>query len=86
MKKRLIIVLYIFFSVCIFISETLADENLEQSTGKTYAIIVSGLIKDPQERLSKADAISELRQFLLDKTAVELFRIGPPVQVRYNRL
>jgi len=42
----------------------------------TYAVIVSGINKDPKEQRAKDNAITNLRTFLLDKAGIEPDRLG----------
>jgi hypothetical protein len=47
----------------------------QASPGHTYALIISGLSKDPNERAAKERIVNELRMYLLDKAAVEPSRL-----------
>lgn len=42
----------------------------------TYAIIISGINKDPNEQQTKDKAITNLRNFLLNNAGIELDRLG----------
>jgi hypothetical protein len=42
----------------------------------TFAMIVSGINKDPQEKQAKAKVVSDLRKILLDQVGIEPDRLG----------
>ncbi len=43
--------------------------------GNTYALVISGLSKDPNERTAKERIVNDLRAYLLDKAALEPRRL-----------
>ncbi|MBN2313506.1 MAG: hypothetical protein JXM79_06225 [Sedimentisphaerales bacterium] len=68
MKKFMIA---IFTGLMIEAATTGASDTRPTQSGKTYALIVSGINKDPKEQQAKDNAIINLRNFLLNKGGVQ---------------
>lgn len=82
MKKiNTILILIISESVVFGIANTTRDPNRSQNT-KTYALIVSGINKNPREQQAKDDAITNFRNFLLNKGGIQPDRLN--VLVSYD--
>jgi hypothetical protein len=55
----------------------LCSANGEESTpGHTYALLVSGISKDPNERFVKDRIVNDLRAYLLDKASLDSKRLA----------
>ena len=48
------------------IGKTVTDKNQEPNEKKTYALVVSGISKDPQHRSAKSKVLSDLQRLLLN--------------------
>jgi hypothetical protein len=58
-----------------FASGLPAHASGAQAPGHTYAVVISGISRDPNERAAKERIVNDLRAYLLDKAAVEPSRL-----------
>lgn len=60
----------------LIVSAVLCDAGAaERTTATTYALIVGGIARDPNERAAEDRVVNELRTYLLDKAGVEASRV-----------
>lgn len=66
--KNVCAVILIALAFCITtIAANATDENLEQTGQKSYTLVVSGISKEPQDRMAKVKIISDLQKLLNDR-------------------
>jgi hypothetical protein len=76
--KRIIIVSLLILAGGFVTAETQSAERSRkpEESKNTYALIVSGINKDPEERLAKDKAVMNLRRFFLSNAKVESNRLS----------
>ena len=70
MKKIVILILITFLSGPAIATGTAKEKEQEPVDNKTYALVVSGISKDPQEKLDKSKIVSVLQKFLLNNPEI----------------
>jgi len=77
MKRTLIVSLLILASESVMAETPSAERSRKPEESKnTYALIVSGINKDPEERLAKDKAVMNLRRLFLTNVKVESNRLS----------
>ena len=66
MKDKMFVNKNIKFVVLVMVF-SLTSSIAKSVHGKTYALIISGISKDTQDKIARAMAVSDLQKFLLDK-------------------
>lgn len=76
--KKAISIIFLTCTGVFGIAQTLDAESDAKLTERqdTYVLIVSGISKDPNERLAKDKAAMNLRKFFLDDTKVKSSRLS----------
>lgn len=76
MKRIAIVILLTIGSKSATIGTPSAERSQEPTKGKnTYAMVVSGINKNPKERLAKEKAVKDLHRFLLNNAKVKPDRL-----------
>ena len=69
--KNIVSAILITLALCITtITGNTTDENQKQTSQKTYALVVSGVSKEPQDRMTKTKIISGLQKLLNDNPEI----------------
>ena len=72
MKRMVILILLTVAGKSAIIGAPNSERSREQTESKnTYALVVSGINKNPKERLAKEKAVKDLRRFLLNNAKVK---------------
>ncbi len=87
MIKTIISILFILVSGYSISNAPGTERSQEQTkTGKTYVLIVSGINKDPKDRLVKNKAVIDLNQFFLNNASVKPERMRALVDSKSTAL
>lgn len=70
MKMKVIIILLIIFSGFPFLVADTGQNRKQTESGKTYVLLVSGINKDPKDRLAKNNAVTSLNRFFLNNAGI----------------
>jgi hypothetical protein len=65
---KTIISIFLVITIGFSLSNAMGVE--QKQSGKTYVLIVSGINKDPRDRLTKSKAVAGLYQFFLDNASI----------------
>jgi len=69
--KNIVSAILITLALCITtIARNTTDENQKQTSQKTYVLVVSGVSKEPQDRMTKTKIISGLQKLLNDNPEI----------------
>ncbi len=69
--KKIGFEILITFILCITtVAGSVTDKNLEQTSRKTYALVVGGISKEPQDKMNITKAVTEIQKLMKDNPEV----------------